>query len=323
MISPKPLPNPFPPELKKIGIVSPSSPSDPETFESSRLLLEQMGLELTFGKHVLSGASESFFSAENEERQEDLNALIEEGSLPLILAARGGYGSAYLLEKLNYDALRQQKKILCGYSDITALHLAMTKYEAGICVNSPMFTNLAAHLSHVAAAKSMKRALERAWAMREGREGKSMEYFTDLTSVASGRKNNEEEMTARVAALNLTLFTRLCGTGFLPSFRNWILILEEVGELPRKIDFSFLQLRLAGALDHCKGIVLGDFTDCGNEKDLEKVFLRFAANSSCPVWKGFPFGHGETTSSLVWGEKIRISGDGKVFLAGAEKWSIL
>ena len=311
---------PFPPDCKKVGIASPASPPDPAGFESAAQFFSSAGVTPVTGRYALAGAQDSYFAAETPERLSDLNTLIEDEEIPLILSARGGYGSACLLENLNYEALRKQKKILCGYSDITALHLAMTKYEAGICVSSPMFTGLQEKLSCPSVFKSMKRALTEAWKMRQGLPPSPMGYFTHLTPAFPVSPDSSRQLTGKAAALNLTLFSRLCGTAFLPDFRDWFLIIEEVGEIPRKIDFSFLQLRLSGAFSGCRGIILGDFTDCGGEKELERIFFRLGKETSLPVWKGFPFGHGPRTSSLTWGETVEITPDGKCFLPGAEKW---
>ena len=317
-LSPPPA-DPFPPELQKIGIVSPSSPSDPEKFREAEEFLLSIGKQPSFGRHVLSGAAESFFAAENHERLSDINAAIRDETLPLILCARGGYGSAYLLKDLDYENLRAQKKILCGYSDITAIHLAMAKFRSGIGVSSPMFTGLPEKLSHYSTAKSMKRALKKAWSMRGGSREEEMGFFTQLKQLNSFAKESRN-FSGKAAPMNLTLLTRLCGTPYLPDFRESFLILEEVGEPPRKIDFSFLQLHLAGILENCRGIILGDYTHCGEKDALEKVFRRLGEMVPVPLWQGLPFGHGLHSASLVWGETIEISSGGEVFLSGGEAW---
>ena len=316
---PPPLTDPFPPGLRKIGIIAPSSPLDPEKFKEAEKFLLSLGKTPSFGQHVLSGASDSFFAAENEERLSDINTAIGDETLPLILCARGGYGSTYLLRDLDYGNLRKQKKILCGYSDITAIHLAMAKYQAGIGVACPMFTSLPEKLSHFSTAKSMKRALKKAWSMHEGFREEEMGFFTKLTPLNSFA-GGVQTLSGKAAPMNLTLLTRLCGTPFLPDFRESFLILEEVGELPRKIDFSFLQLHLAGILENCRGIILGDYTDCGEKDALEKVFRRLAEMVSIPLWQGLPFGHGLHSASLVWGETIEVTPGGEVFLSGGETW---
>ena len=102
------------------------------------------------------------------------------------------------------------------------------------------------------------------------------------------------------------MLTALTGTGYLPSFRNKIVILEDVGEPPRKLDRALVQLLLAETFSCASAVLFGDYTDCGTPEEHRRIFERFAAETDVPVYSGLNFGHGIPSLSFLCGEDAAI-----------------
>ncbi len=110
---------------------------------------------------------------------------------------------------------------------------------------------------------------------------------------------------------NLTVFTSLLGTPYQPSFRGTIPFLEEIDEKPRKLDAHFAQLRLAGAFDQAKAILLGQFTNCDTDADAQtlnsnEVFSDYLSKLKIPILTNLPFGHEKRMWTLPYGSKLGI-----------------
>ena len=104
---------------------------------------------------------------------------------------------------------------------------------------------------------------------------------------------------------NLTVAASLAGSKFFPDTTGRIIVLEDVGEAPYRIDRALTQLRLAGAFEKCAGVIFGYFTNCG---DVTPVLENFAANVNCPVFTGLPFGHEMPFYSLATTQYIEVQG---------------
>lgn len=320
---------PLPEELHLIGVPAPASLPDRKNFIHSLKLAESNAFKIRTGSFFTTEPPEKYFSGPLEARIRDLNEMIRCEEMDMILCARGGYGSAHLLPFLDWKAWKNRKRplLLGGYSDITSLHLAMMAQNIPGGAACPMFAHLAEVAANRTMALSMKKTLSAALRLypllsEVSPEGKNPDLFTcggsfeglcwkkfwKMRSFSAGR--TFPAVKGKLVPANLTLLTRLCGTDFLPDFSSSILLLEEVGELPRKIDFSFLQLHLAGVFAKCSGILLGQYTNCGTAKELERIFMRAAEMVKCPVYGFIPFGHGKCSRSFVCGEPCMIGEDG-------------
>lgn len=291
--------NPFPERVRTIGIAAPASRADRNAYEASAELLRSFGIRLVEGRHLFEpegkGDEMPYLSASDRKRAEDLNELIGNPEIDLILCLRGGYGSMRILDQIDWNTLRRRNLPLVGFSDITALHLAMSARRAGTPVAGQMAAALARSLQEESTFRAFRRALSVAL------EGKRA--FTEhcpLTAIREGRAAGE------LIPVNLTLLTALCGTSDLPDLSGKILVLEEIGEPVRKVDRQLTQLHLAGILSKIAGLVFAQFTDCGEEELLLRLFRDSARFVSGPVLAGLPFGHEIPSLSFVYGERAEI-----------------
>ncbi len=288
--------NPFPAEVKKIGIAAPASSADRVRYASSRQWMSERGIVLLEAEHLFSGAPLPYLSASDEMRAEDLNRLIGDPSVDLILCLRGGYGSPRILDRIDWETLRRRRLPLVGFSDITAIHLAMLAKRAGVPVAGQMAANLSLSMRNDPTFRAFRRALDTAF---HGKKRCSRSVPLEVLRVGA--------CMGRIVTANLTLLAALCGSEWLPDFSGTILILEDIGEPLRKIDRHLTQLRHAGILGQVAGVVFAQFTDCGEPDIRRELFREFAERVDGPVLHGLAFGHEIPSLSFVCGEEGAIA----------------
>ena len=244
--------NPFPSSVRKIAVPAPAGIPDRKRLDDSLALLHSFGIETVPGRHIFAESGESYFASSKENRAEDFNAFLHDPSIDLILCARGGYGSMQILPLIDWETLRRRNLPVVGFSDITAIHLAMLRKKAGIPIASQMAARLSAALADKRTADSMERAIGLAFHP----ETASFREVADLSPVG-----NAGDAKGKIICANLTMLTALTGTGYLPSFRNKIVILEDIGEPPRKLDRALVQLLLAETFSCASAVLFGDYTE--------------------------------------------------------------
>ena len=276
-----------------IGIIAPASPVTDEEIRPAINIIKQQGYSVLEGTHLYD--THGYLAGSDEDRLNDLHEMFRNNSVKAVLCARGGYGTPRLLDKIDYDLIKRNPKVFIGYSDITALLLAVFQ-KTGLPVwHGPML---------------------------RGAEGRENNLNNLLTILASGGKinfrldknnvMNKGKIRGRLLGGNLSLISSLLGTPFLPSFKDSILFLEDKGESLYRIDRMLTQLKLAGVLEGIKGLVAGDFIDCGDIKEINRI-LSEAANQETPVYTGFPAGHGKENFPLPFGVEVELDTESLTF----------
>ncbi|MGE5805394.1 MAG: S66 peptidase family protein [Ignavibacteria bacterium] len=285
-----------------IGIISPaSSPEDLTRIDSGVRYLESLGYRVELGRHV--GKIHGYLAGSDEERAEDIHSMFRNKNVKAIICVRGGYGSPRLLDKIDYRLIRNHPKILVGYSDITALLLAIFQKTGLITFAGPMlavdfYNEVNPYTEDI--------------------------FWTLLTSKKKiGRISFPEDeklydlvkgmAAGSIVGGNLALICSMMGTAFFPSFRNRILLLEDTSEAPYRIDRMLNQLKLAKIFEQVKGIILGAFVDC-NEADPSKRTLTlgevvddYFGNLNIPVVYNFQHGHIRNNITVPIGLKIKLN----------------
>ena len=288
--------NPFPDSVTTIGIAAPSSAADRGQYEASLELLRSSGIRTVEGGHLFTpSAAPPYLSAPDDARADDLNDLIRNPEIDLILCLRGGYGSMRILDRIDWKTLRERNLPVIGFSDVTALHLAMFARNAGLPVAGQMAAALARSMQNSVTFHSYRRALHTAL------HGK-----TTLTEQYTLPELRPGTVVGSLVPVNLTLLAALCGTPYLPDLAGKILIVEDIGEPVRKLDRHLTQLRLAGIPQKLAGLVFAQFSDGGDEPPRMWLFRDFARSVPGPVLAGLPFGHELPSLSFVYGEHAEI-----------------
>ena len=278
-----------PPRLRKgdvIGLIAPAStPSTEEKIEKGAAYLEQLGYRVTFGEHLRN--RHGYLAGTDEDRATDFNNMVHDKNVKAIFAVRGGYGTPRILQLLDYRSLKQNPKIIVGYSDITALQLAIFREIGLVTFSGPMTgTDMWKDFDPYTE--------EHFWRMlRSTKKIGIMKNPSDepLRILKHGKAHG------RLLGGNLSLTACLMGTQFLPKLRGSILFLEDVEEAPHRIDRMLAQLLNAGVLQELAGLVFGKFTDC-NPSDpsephltLTQIQKEYAEKIKCPVVANFQYGH--------------------------------
>ena len=254
-------------------------------------VLEGWGLEVE--RPTLAGRSWGYLAGRDQERRGDLEAAARRGA-DLLACVRGGWGAARLLEQ----PLALPCRWLLGFSDVTSLLWAQLAQGQGGAIHGPLLTTLGA---------------EPAWSQERLRAV----LFGEPLAPLQGEGWVGGSAKGPLLAANLTVATHLLGTPHLPDLRGAILVLEDVGEAPYRIERMLTHWRLCGALQQLGGIGLGAFSDCdGNSGgasfdcfSLEQVLRERTADLGMPVVAGLPVGHVAGNAALPLGAMAELDGD--------------
>jgi muramoyltetrapeptide carboxypeptidase len=275
-----------PPRLKrgdKIGVISPAGPVNQSDLQPGLKILRSSGFEIHLGSHVYN--SRAYLAGGDEVRLKDFHNMFRDPEIAAIFCARGGYGSPRLLDMINYDLIKENPKILVGYSDITALLLAIHRKTGLITFHGPMVRELPKNNS-------------RNWdsLLRLLSSGRPLELsLTENTALVPGRAKGP------LIGGNLSLICNLLGTPFLPSLGGCILFIEERKEPIYRLDRMLNHLALSGELKSVSGLIAGQFEGCGDIAAINGVLMEIVSDLEIPLATGLPVGHGLENIALPLG----------------------
>jgi muramoyltetrapeptide carboxypeptidase len=297
-----------PPRLRKgelIGFVAPSSPQrDDARLTSGIRYFESLGYGVTCGENLWKRAG--YLAGSDEERAEDLNAMIRDPRVRMIIAGRGGYGMTRILDMIDYRALARSPKIFVGFSDLTALNCALVTKCRMMSFSGAMAGvdfwdtgNLDPFMEEI-----FWRAITSPRPLGTIRQPESEPIAPLHRGVAEGW----------LLAGNLTLLAAITGTPYMPKPDGAILMTEEIGEEAYRVDRLFSQLYNAGALRKIAGLALGAFTNAKPTRvsvdplPMDDVFAEYVRRADVPAIGGLLFGHIKTKMTLPVGARVRIDG---------------
>ena len=295
-----PLPRPLLPS-GRVAVAAPSSAApDPVAAAAGLDALRARGLHVEVPRPDV--APYGFLAGPDADRITELNALLARPDLDAVVCLRGGTGALRLLPYLDYEAARRHPKLVVGYSDITALLLALYAKAGLPGLHGPMVAPDWHRLDAASEAQF--------WAMAGG------EAPIELRGPDRERLRPLRTGSAEGVLLggNLTLVAALCGTPYLPDMTGALLFLEEVGELPYSVDRLLGQLHLAGVLDAIGGLVYGGFTEgdvpAGKPSlSMDEVLAFWAEKVRGPVATGLVYGHFARKSTIPVGVRSRLRVD--------------
>jgi muramoyltetrapeptide carboxypeptidase len=286
-----------------VGLVAPAGALwRPERVEGCVRYLEGRGYRVEVGAHALG--NDGAFSGTDEERLSDLNGMLRDPRIRAIMALRGGYGTPRLLDRIDYSAVRRDPKIVVGYSDITALQLALFRKAGLVSFSGPLG------------------AVEFAGAPDPQTEESFWRLVTSRRTRGRLPLPEDHPLLTRQVGIGegpllggcLSLVVALLGTPFSPDYRGAVLALEDVHEQFHRLDRMLTQLRLAGVMGRASGFLLGQFTNTSAADpahpfhDLEAVFQSVMKGVPGPILDGFPYGHVPRKVTLPWGIPVRVDG---------------
>jgi len=276
-----------------IGVISPAWPPVEDRLKLGLSYLENRGFHIKIGKNV--GKIHGYFAGTDDERLADLHDMFTDPEIDMIICTRGGWGGLRLVNKINYELIMKNPKLLIGYSDITTIQLALwTK------VSLPSFSG---PMVGVEMGKGILNFTEEhLW--NQIYNDNPFYHFNYKQTNASVLQSGYSKGVLLGGCLSLVC--HLIGTDYSPDYSGAILFLEDVGEKPYKIDRYLAHLKQAGLFDQINGLILGDFIDCIADKDevtlhLDEILDDYFSNASFPVIRNFPYGHGDLKFSMPIG----------------------
>ena len=274
-----------------IAIVAPASPFEPSAFYNGVELIERMGFRVRFSQKIFNRSG--FLAGTDADRAAPLNDAFNDDTVQAILCARGGYGSMRILPYLDYDAISCNPKLLMGFSDITPLLCALYRCSGLIGCHGPVLTTLKQMGSKtvdsvfnlLTKADPLSLFLENGIILRPGK--------------ASGP----------LICGNLTTLCHLVGTAYQPLMHGHILLIEDHGEKPYRIDRMLTQMKLAGVFNGLQGVGVGSFDQCGEMNEIFDIIIRTFSAMEIPILAGFEIGHGSENMAVPFGSFSILDAD--------------
>lgn len=293
-----------------VGLITPSTfVSDPDALANAERTVQYFGLKPKWGRNVRKKLG--YAGGTIAERLDDLHAMFSDPEVKAVFPIRGGYGSGQLLDRIDYDLIRRNPKIFLGYSDITAMHLAIQRKSGLVTFHGPVmlsgFTEYT--LAHLRQALFERKPLGR---LTNPPDENQLRPKHPLRTVRGGRASG------RLIGGNLSLILATMGTPFEIETRGRILFLEDVDEQPYSIDRMLTNLRLAGKLQAAAGIVFGECSDCAprdykpsfnNTLLLGEVLDEILGGLKVPVLAGLTIGHTPDQLTLPEGVMATLDAD--------------
>lgn len=325
----------FPASLKKgdtVGLIaSASTAKDKNDILASKKNLENMGFNVVLGRHVFDDYQQSIsevllaktnpdfakeyhnihinLAGSDEDRADDIMQMFKNPGINAIVEFRGGYGSARLLDLLDYKIIKKNPKIIIGYSDITALLLAINTKTGLVTFHGPMasahwdaFTKK--YFQKMTMQNSNHLVLKEYYPVIDDDENIANLQFTINSGKASGK----------MIGGNLSLITSLIGSPYSPNYDHAILFVEDVGEMQLyKLDRMFYQLKNAGILNHISGFVFASCYACSFSSagyaSLMQILDTYIKPLKIPAYAGSMIGHFQSKYTIPIGVKAEIDAD--------------
>ncbi len=285
-----------------MGIVAPASNIQQAALEAGCDALRQLGYKPVYQPSILD--QDLYFAGSIERRARELEFMFERDDVRAILCARGGYGSNYLLGKLNPEKIIAHPKIFVGYSDITTLLTCFADSAGFVTFHGPMVTKDFTHPDGVDLLS---------WDAALTGVG---EWSVDLGPGCGVKPLREGSAEGILYGGCLSILVASLGTPHEIRTTGTILFLEDVAAKPYQIDRMLMQLKLAGKLNGVTGIIFGEMLDCVQTKDqgyaLEEVVMRVLQDVEVPIAYGLRSGHvtrGNITLPIGVRAALQVSAD--------------
>ena len=288
-----------PPYLKvgdTVAIVAPSGVLKNKNVEIqlAQDLLSSWGLHSVLGEHLY--ADSNHFAGTDAQRCADVQNAMDDPTISAIWAARGGYGTVRILDKLDYTKFKKKPKWVIGYSDITALHNQLHN-EGFESIHAVMAAGIT---------KDLKDIEESVATFKDAIFGKPLAYTLEGSDY-----NKVGNASGELVGGNLTMIHTMLGSKTSIDVSGKILFIEEVGEHLYHIDRMLQSLKRAGYFDNCKGVIVGDFSNVRVNttpwgSNVEQLILDALADYNFPIAFKMHAGHEDDNRAMIFGRKVEL-----------------
>ena len=284
----------IPPKLKvgdKIGIISTARKISLQELTPAITILESWGLGVTLGKNIFK--KDNQFAGTVEQRSADLQSMIDNEDIKAILCARGGYGSVQIIDNIDFSSLRKSPKWIVGFSDVTVLHSHLNNLGLAT-LHATMPINFATNTDK--ALEGLKNVL---FGNEKNIECKAHPF------------NNYGKVEAEIVGGNLSILYSLLGSESDINTNGKILFIEDLDEYLYHIDRMIMNLKRNGKFENLKALIVGGMSDMNDNdipfgKTAEEIILQYTKDYDFPICFGFPAGHLDNNSAIIFGAKSKL-----------------
>lgn len=284
-----------------VAVVAPSMPVFRDQLDAGVLALRAAGFEVRLGEHI--DAVHGHLAGTDQQRVDDLNDALRDPEVRAVWIGRGGYGLTRILDRIDWDALADDPKLLIGFSDVTALHAAAWRRLRLVTVHGQFAGRFHLVAEHDDAHRHLLDLV-----MGGCQAGPLPTLGSEPRTVVPGRAEGP------LVGGNLAVLASMVGTPDQLDASGAILLLEDVNEPPYKLDRALTQLRDSGVLDGVNGIVLGEWVACDPPEGrwsatADETAAERVGDLGVPVLAGLPVGHVDRHLGLPHGARVVLDGD--------------
>jgi muramoyltetrapeptide carboxypeptidase len=308
-----------------IMFVAPAGNLDRARVTLAAKRLRKMGFKVRLPENLFR--KKWYLAGTDDERAAEINAAFADPDIAAVFPGTGGYGTTRIVDKLDYDVIRRNPKVLVGYSDITGLHIAINQQTGLVTFHTPVpewGLGTEKNLSPFAAKWFWRALLDDRYRDQDGKRTTGYTIFTKrgqadtfvapsiFADVPMAETMVEGKARGRLIGGNLSVLHALMGTPYEIETDGKILFLEDVDEAPYRVDRMLSTLRLAGKFDRVAGVVLGHFTKSDDEEDwdddasMNEVLRDYFTKLGVPVLAQFPVGHVRYNATLPIGAPVEL-----------------
>ncbi|MEW5822001.1 MAG: LD-carboxypeptidase [Cyanobacteriota bacterium] len=285
-----------------IGLIAPSGViKDIPALERAVKNIESRGYKVKLSDNITD--KKWYFAGDDQTRLKDLMTFFKDPEINAIFCARGGYGCTRLLDKLDFEIINLNPKILLGYSDITAFHFAINKYSNLITFHGPL------SVGDFGKKDLLDFTWNNAWMILEN----NISFPHEINNYLKPISINSGKVYGQIVGGNLAVICSIMGSKYFSDFDNKILFIEDVSENLYRIDRYLIQLKLAGVFNKVKGIIFGEFTDLIKSDDPEvnnllilDIIKDIMQDIKTPAIYGFSCGHAPNKSTIPFGAECHL-----------------
>jgi muramoyltetrapeptide carboxypeptidase len=295
-----------------IGLVSPASPSlMPSVVPRAKAYWEELGYRVKIAPNV--NKARGLVAGTEEERASDFNAMIRDDEVDAIMVTQGGYGSAGLASRIDYDAFKANPKIFCGYSDLTSLLIPLHQFSGVTVFHGPDFSRFNHERLSPYTKEHFFKAVTEAGPIGEVKTAKEGKW---LSTIAPGA------VEGLIVGGNVFALCAEMGTPYEIETKGKILMLEDTDLEPWMADNYFCQLRNANKFDGVLGIVIGEQKNIRPlphnpiyyaDYSFEDVLYYYLKDLGIPVLYGLPLGHTKDMATIPFGAAVCLDATSKTF----------
>jgi muramoyltetrapeptide carboxypeptidase len=296
-----------------IAFIAPAGSLSEKRMTLARQRLEAMGFVIKQSNDLFR--EYGYLAGTDERRAEEIMAAFEDPDVDAIFPGTGGYGATRILDMLDYRSIRRHPKVLIGFSDITALHLAIGRRAGLVTFHSPnpqYGLGSEGNLSDFSAKYFWRALLKSSYYDEDGERRTPGWTYEFPQEVPAPKTLAIGKARGRLVGGNFSLIAATMGTPYEIQTRGKILFVEDVREAPYRIDRFLSTLRLAGKLDELNGVILCHFTRTEKEGEepsefsVNEVFEQYFADLGIPVIYGFPAGHHKFNATMPVGAMVEL-----------------